>query len=579
MLAVMLLIYGVPSISYGQGKAPAVTPGETNTSLVVSFSDFFYAYDVNAYQIQLRRKTPQGDWITACAVVSAGSRSGGNLSDLPVIGIFFLPGSRAGGGNVNFVFTNLKPGTTYEARYRDTNLSECHENPPSPDPWSAIAEGTTHLVAPPRVEFVDVYLARVVRRALRLDTGGEHIELLKIPEVPLAKLTELNATRDDTFDTPFSESPKIVNLTGLEHASQLTGLSLGKHGIRDITPLAQLTQLTELNLEYNQIHDITPLMQLTQLNGLGLGGNQISDITPLTGLTQLRRLYLGGNQIIDITPLTGLTQLRRLYLGGNQIIDIGPLTQLTLTMLGLNNNKIRDITSLSQWTQWGQLTELNLTHNQIGDITPLTHLAGSQVTELDLSHNRIVDVTPLAQLAGSSVTDLDLSRNQISDVTPLAQLAGSSVTDLDLSYNQIKNVAPLAELIQLEDLDLWDNPIENTFPLRALLDANPDLWIDITISTEEVPTLSVSTLQPLTGITLDGAVVTLTLSSGAFHYRSSIRDALTISGIPGIGLGEWHEIERVSQTEIEIKLTFKGSNITTDSILTLTVAPGGNSQL
>ena len=539
IFAVMLLIYGVQGISYGQGSTPTVTPGETNTSLKVSFSDFFYAYDVNAYQIQLRKKTPQGDWITACAVVSAGSRSGGNLSDLPVIGIFFLPGSRAGGGNVNFVFTNLDPGTTYEARYRDTNLDECHENPPAPDPWSTIGEGTTHLVTPPRVDFVDVILARAVRRSLKLDTQGEHIELLKIPEAALAKLTELDASRDDT---------KIVNLTGLEHASQLTKLLLGKHGISDISLLALLTQLTELNLEHNQIHDITPLTQLTQLIGLGLGGNQISDITPLTGLTQLRRLYLGGNQISDITPLTGLTQLTRLYLGGNQIIDIGPLTQLTLTVLGLNNNKIRDITPLSQWTQWEQLTELHLTHNQIGDITPLTHLAGSSVTELDLSHNRIVDVTPLAQLAGSSVTELDLS------------------------HNQIRDVAPLAALIQLEDLDLWDNPIENTYPLRALLDANPDLWIDITISKEEVPTLSVSTLQPLTGVTLDGAIVKLTLSSGAFDRVGLVlRNPLMISGIPGIGIARWSEIEHISNREMEIKLTFNGNNITTDSVLTLTV--------
>ena len=575
IFVVMLLMYGVHGISYGQGKAPTVIPGEINTTLVVSFSDFFYAYDVNAYQIQLRKKTPQGDWTTVCLVVSSGSRSGGNLSDLPVIGIFFLPGRRAGGGNVSFVFTNLEPGTTYEARYRDTNLSECpenHENAPDPDPWSNIGEGATRLVTPSRVEFVDATLARAVRRALKLDTQGPHIELLKIPEAALIKLTELNATRDDTFDTPFTESVKIVNLAGLEHASQLTKLLLGKHGIRDLTPLAQLTQLIELNLEDNQIHDITPLTQLTQLDGLGLGGNQISNITPLAQLTQLRRLYLGGNQINDITPLIGLIQLTRLYLGGNQIIDIGPLAQLTLTVLGLNNNKIRDLTPLSQWTQWGQLTELHLTDNQITDVTPLSQLAESSVTELDLSRNQIVDVTPLAQLAGSSVTELDLSYNQIRDVTPLSQLAGSSVTELDLRNNQVKDVTPLAALIQLEDLDLWDNPIENTYPLRALLDANPDLWIDIAVSKEEVPTLSVSTYQPLTGTTLDGAVVKLTLSSGAFDRVGIVlKDPFTISGIPGIGVADWSEVEYISNTEMEIKLTFKGSNITTDSILTLIV--------
>ena len=62
IFAVMLLIYGVQSISYGQEDGtPTVTAGETNTSLKVSFTDFLYAYDENAYQVQLRRKSPQGE--------------------------------------------------------------------------------------------------------------------------------------------------------------------------------------------------------------------------------------------------------------------------------------------------------------------------------------------------------------------------------------------------------------------------------------------------------------------------------------------------------------------------------------
>ena len=546
IFVVMLLIYGLQGISYGQyeveGEAPIVTPGETNTSLVVSFRDYFYAYDVNAYQIQFRRKTPQGDWITVCSVVSSGSRSGGNLSDLPIIGIFFFPGSRAGVGNVNFVFTNLEPGTTYEARYRDTNLSECTENPPSPDPWTAIAEGTTHLVTPPRVEFVDANLARAIRRALNLDTGGEHIELLKIPEAALAKLIELVASKKD-----------IINLTSLEHATQLTTLHLPENNLRDLTPLAQLTQLTELDLSENNISDLTPLTQLTQLTGLFLRGNSVSDLTPLAQLTQLTQLDLGddyprdpgGNQILDITPLAQLTQLMQLDLAGNVISDITPLAQLT------------------------QLMQLDLRYNQIRDITPLVQLG--HLTEFNLSDNQISDITPLAQLAGSSVTKLNLSRNQIRDVAPLAQLAGSSVTELYLSRNQIRDVAPLAALIQLRRLSLRDNPIDNTYPLRALLDANPDVNVDIIISKEEVPTLSVSTRQPLTGVTIDGAIVKLTLSSGAFRYLHEVRNALTISGIPGIGIARWSEMVPVSNTEITIKLTFNGDNITTDSILTLTV--------
>ena len=75
IFAVMLLIYGVPSMSYGQGKAPTVTPGENNTSLIVRFSGVCDK-DENAYQVQFRRKEPQGEWITKCSIVRRSSGGG-----------------------------------------------------------------------------------------------------------------------------------------------------------------------------------------------------------------------------------------------------------------------------------------------------------------------------------------------------------------------------------------------------------------------------------------------------------------------------------------------------------------------
>ena len=70
---------------------------------------------------------------------------------------------------------------------------------------------------------------------------------------------------------------------------------------------------------------------------------------------------------------------------------------------------------------------------------------------------------------------------------------------------------------------------------------NPQIDIDIEVIKEKGgPTITASTLQPLTGATLDGAKVTLTLSSGGFESsRIDIRDALKISGIPGIGIMDW----------------------------------------
>ena len=81
IIVVMLMIYGIQGISYGQDQAPTVTPGENNTSLVVHFSgvcDEKY----NAYQVQLRRKSPQGEWTTKCDIVFK--------TDTSIIFIFIL---------------------------------------------------------------------------------------------------------------------------------------------------------------------------------------------------------------------------------------------------------------------------------------------------------------------------------------------------------------------------------------------------------------------------------------------------------------------------------------------------------
>ena len=314
IFAVMLLIYGSQSVSYGEGEAPTVTPGETNTSLVLQFQiTLDEGVDENAYQIQVRRKTPPGEWISKCVVIKHGSRS--EIAGDPDVSArakyivqawpfssYYLDDTF----NIKAIFTDFEPGTIYEARYRDTNVSECTENPPNSDPWSLIGEGATHLVAPPRAEFVNANLAKRVRNALKLDTEGGHIDPLKIPQASLAKLTELNLYRD-----------RITDLTGLEHATQLTKLSGGYNDISNVTPLTQLSQLTELNLSHNDISDVTPLAQLSQLVELNLSHNDISDVTPLLGLKSLKKLYLAGNPIWDqdTDPLIA-------YLDANPDVDL-----------------------------------------------------------------------------------------------------------------------------------------------------------------------------------------------------------------------------------------------------------------
>ena len=76
-----------------------------------------------------------------------------------------------------------------------------------------------------------------------------------------------------------------------------------------------------------------------------------------------------------------------------------------------------------------------------------------------------------------------------------------------------------------------------------------------------------SMAAPLTEATLHESIVTLTLSGGAYEQSvSDITGALMVSGIDGVTFS----VERISDTEITVKLEFDG-DIDTDATLTFTV--------
>lgn len=169
-------------------------------------------------------------------------------------------------------------------------------------------------------------------------------EALELPnEIPLTQLVMSQLTGLEAVES------QITDLTGLEHAINLTWLSLGGNEIGNLRPLAGLNQLETLYVWVNPISDISPLATLTQLRTLDLGGCQISNIMSLATLTQLRSLNLRYNYLIeDITPLKNLTELTELNLSGNRIVDVSPLVSLTkLEKLWIQNNKITDHSPLN----------------------------------------------------------------------------------------------------------------------------------------------------------------------------------------------------------------------------------------
>ena len=305
------------------------------------------------------------------------------------------------GAQTNFTLKGLTQGKRYQVQVRAKN----DEGRSAWSPWSI---GIPQ--ASPPINFPDAVLRAKIAEALGKASNAT------ITAVDMLALTKLEAP-----------NANIQNLAGIEHAHNLTTLSLGgefisgkgyfnSNTISDFSRLAGLTNLKTLNLSYSSLTDVSFLASLTQLTSLSLGHNSISDVSALSGLTQLTQLYLENNPIADVSPLAGLTQLTYLNLSSPSISDVSPLAGLTqLRGLYLYGTSVSDISALAGLTQ---LTSLYLGWTSVSDISALAGL--TQLTSLYLDGNSISDVSALSAL--TQLTVLNLRNNAILDVSPLVGL-------------------------------------------------------------------------------------------------------------------------------------------------------------
>ena len=137
----------------------------------------------------------------------------------------------------------------------------------------------------------------------------------------------------------------IIDLTGLEYATNLQTLELPNNDICDIAALSGLANLRVLSLRSNRISDISALAGLSNLEELDLFGNEVSDISALSSVGNLEILNLQRNEVSDVSPLSGLSRLRSLDLHRNQVSDISGLVELpSLEWLDLRINPLSEET-------------------------------------------------------------------------------------------------------------------------------------------------------------------------------------------------------------------------------------------
>lgn len=236
------------------------------------------------------------------------------------------------------------------------------------------------------------YLKELITKTTQTVTISD-ANLRTVIATKLGKTSSATITAGDmtTLMSLDGRNSNISSMTGLEHAINLTSLSLGSVQVGDVW------------VNSNSISDLTPLAGLTKMRWIVLTRNAVSDLSPLAGLVNLRELYLGANAVTDISVLSNLTELVYLYLWDNTITDISAVAGLTrLKHLHLWNNSVTDISSLARLVN---LTELDLQDNSITDISVLSNL--TKLEWITLKGNPITDTTPLCALQGIN-PDLDL---------------------------------------------------------------------------------------------------------------------------------------------------------------------------
>ncbi len=191
--------------------------------------------------------------------------------------------------------------------------------------------------------------------------------------------------------------------------------------------------------------------------------------------------------------------------------------------------------------------------------TSLTTSTASPLTEATL-HGGIITLN----LNGLT---FDHSKFTIRDAITLSGISDVTVDTFDV--DRVSDTQATFELT-FDGNMTSDSILTISLGANAINDYDGDALtsqMSVTAVTESITT---STTSPLTKAALDESVVTLTLSGRKFEaYNSVIRPAVSVSGISGVTVGTY-DIDRKSDTEITVELTFDG-DITTDGTLTFTV--------
>jgi Leucine-rich repeat (LRR) protein len=226
------------------------------------------------------------------------------------------------------------------------------------------------------------------------------------PLYRLSALTRLDLAQNELED--FRPGPTLPVLAWLNLAHNrlaslgtslelpaLEELNLDDNRMADATALSSLGALRILHFNDNELIDVSPLASLDRLQTLELSRNLISSsVGALSGMSRLKVVDLSHNRISNVGTVSGLPELVMLRLEDNQLEEVSGLAALT-TLFGLNlsRNRIRTIESPFPL----HVAELGLSDNGL-EVIAEGALSGMSVSVLVLDNNPLRDLLALSDV-------------------------------------------------------------------------------------------------------------------------------------------------------------------------------------
>ncbi|MGG1660423.1 stalk domain-containing protein [Brevibacillus sp. NRS-1366] len=251
-----------------------------------------------------------------------------------------------------------------------------------------------------------------------------------------------------------------IDLTGLEHATNLKILSLSAKQVNHLEVLGSLSSLEDLNLYSVQNKDVRFLEKLLHLKSLRISEVPVEDISPVSKLGVLTSLAVTNAPVKDLRPLVGLSKLTSLTLESTQVADLSPLKNIkTLEYLSIYKAPMKDITPLQNLSL---LSEVGLMETEVSDGTPLASL--KNLKSLWLTDTKLTTIDFVTDL--TNLEWLSVPRNQLQSLPSLKKL--TKLATLHLDHNPLKDISPLAGLPALQKLSLSDTKVADLSPLATL---------------------------------------------------------------------------------------------------------------